>query len=203
MGNVVCTIQYGEQVVSNLSLLVVPGDRPALLGRNWMSPIQFDWSSVGAGLKVSGESGQAVRWKGLHVPLFNATLGKLPGLKVKVRMKPTTRPKFCKAASVPYAVRDELAEDLDRLVSDGVLEKVDFAEWASRIVVVRKQDRTLCVCTDFKLTVNPQLEVKQYPSPTPEDLFSKLAGGVMFTVLDLSYTYQQIELEEDSSSVWS
>ena len=198
VGGLSCTVQYGEQVVSDLSLLVVPGDRPALLGRNWMSQIQFDWLSIGAALNVSGESGQAVRWKGLHVPLFEATLGKLPGFKARVRMKPTARPKFCKAASVPYAVRDELGKELDRLVSDGVLEKVDFAEWASRIVVVRKQDRSLRVCADFKPTVNPQLEVNQYPLPTPEDLFSKLAGGVMFTVLDLSHAYQQIELEEDS-----
>ena len=103
-----------------------------------MSHIQFHWLSIGAALKVLGESGQAVRWKGLHAPLFEATLGKLPGFKARVRMKPTARPKFCKAASVPYAVRDELAKELDRLASDGVLEKVDFAEWASRIVVVRK-----------------------------------------------------------------
>ena len=196
--DLVCTVQFGEQVVNDLSLLVVPGDRPALLGRNWMSHIQFDWLSIGAALNVSGESGQAVRWKGLHVPLFEATLGKLPGFKAWVRMKTTARPKFCKAASVPYAVRDELAKELDRLVSDGVLKKVDFAEWASKIVVVRKQNRTLRVCADFKPTVNPQLEVNQYPLPTPEDLFSKLAGGVMFTVLDLSHAYQQIELEEDS-----
>ena len=94
VGDLVCTVQYGEQVVSDLSFLVVPGDRPALLGRNWMSHIQFDWLSIGAALNVSGESGQAVRWKGLHVPLFEATLGKLPGFKARVRMKPTTRPKF-------------------------------------------------------------------------------------------------------------
>ena len=58
--------------------------------------------------------------------------------------------------------------------------------------------RTLHGCADFKPTVNPQLEVNQYPLPTPEDLFSKLADGVLFTVLDLSHAYQQTELTEDS-----
>ena len=92
-------------------------------------------------------------------------------VKAKVRMKPTARSKLCKAASVHYAVCDELAKELDRLVWDGVLENIDFAEWASRIVAVRKQDRGLRVCADFKTTVNPQLEVNQYPLSTPGDFF--------------------------------
>jgi len=37
-----------------------------------------------------------------------------------------------------------------------------------------------------------------YPLPTAEDLFAKLAGGKVFTKLDLSNAYQQLELSEDS-----
>ncbi len=36
-----------------------------------------------------------------------------------------------------------------------------------------------------------------YPIPRVEDLFATLAGGKVFTKLDLSQAYQQLLLEED------
>lgn len=47
-------------------------------------------------------------------------------------------------------------------------------------------------------SINPWLEVDQYPIPKPQDLFTKLAGGKKFTKLDLPQAYQQVELDESS-----
>ena len=43
-------------------------------------------------------------------------------------------------------------------------------------------------------------EVDQHPGslPNPEDLFTSLAGGQMFTKLDLKHACQQMELDQDS-----
>ena len=46
--------------------------------------------------------------------------------------------------------------------------------------------------------MNPYLEVNQYHSPRPEELFAALNGGEKFTKLDLSEAYLQIELEDES-----
>ena len=54
------------------------------------------------------------------------------------------------------------------------------------------------ICGDYKVTVNPVLDVDHYPLPTPEDLFATLAGGNKFSTLDLSHAYQQVCLEEES-----
>ena len=48
------------------------------------------------------------------------------------------------------------------------------------------------------MTINPVLEVDQYPLPTPEDLFATVAGAKCFSKLDLSHAYQQVELEPQS-----
>ena len=40
-------VRYGEQCAS-LVLLVVAGDGPTLLGRNWLKYIQLDWKAIHA-----------------------------------------------------------------------------------------------------------------------------------------------------------
>ena len=66
------------------------------------------------------------------------------------------------------------------------------------IVPVLKPDGTVRICGDFKLTINPYLDVPEYPMPTPEELFTKLKGGELFTKLDLSHAYQQVVLDDKS-----
>ena len=54
------------------------------------------------------------------------------------------------------------------------------------------------ICGDYRVTINPALEVHQYPMPTPEDLFATLAGRPTFSKLDLTSAYQQVQLESQS-----
>ena len=51
------------------------------------------------------------------------------------------------------------------------------------------------------MTLNPVLVVDQYPLPKPEELFATLAGGKLFTKLDLTNAYQQLPLEEEAQNV--
>ncbi len=91
-------------------------------------------------------------------------------------MRPDTKPKFCKPRSVPYALREPIEKELDRLVEQGVLEKVEYSEWAAPIVPVVKPDGSVRICGDYKVTVNQYLEVEKHPLPKAEDLFVELSG---------------------------
>lgn len=46
--------------------------------------------------------------------------------------------------------------------------------------------------------MNKAAKTEIYPLALVEDLHAKLAGGVVFTKLDLSHAYQQLELSEES-----
>ncbi len=61
-----------------------------------------------------------------------------------------------------------------------------------------KQDNTICICGDFKVTVNPQVDIDSYHLPRIDDIFVRLSGRRHFNVLDLKQAYLQMELEEDS-----
>ena len=73
-----------------------------------------------------------------------------------------------------------------------------ISEWAAPVVPVPKNDGTIRLCGDYKVTINQSLEVDQYPLPRPADLLASLNGGQKFTKLDLTAAYQQILLEESS-----
>ena len=187
-------VQYEQQLPWELDLTIVRGEGPALLGRNWLKHITLNWASIGS---LSREQAlQDVLDKNKDV--FADDLGTIQPFTAKLSVSSGARPKFCRARPVPYAMRSAVEEELDRLEAQGVIEKIDHSEWAAPIVAVPKKDGQVRICGDYKVTVNPVLEVDQYPLPKPEDLFATLAGGQQFTTLDLSHAYNQLVLEEQS-----
>ena len=185
------SVGYGDQE-QRLPLLVVAGDGPSLFGRNWLEKLQVDWGNIRKVVTPLEEL--------LHdyEEVFRPELGTLKGIQAHLEVKPDAVPKFHRPRSVPYAIRDAIEQDLDRLEKMGVLEKVKYSDWAAPIVPVPKADGGIRICGDYKVTVNPQLKVDQFPLPTAEDLFATLAGGSSFTKLDLSQAYQQVTLDPES-----
>ena len=48
--------------------------------------------------------------------------------------------------------------------------------------------------------MNPVAKLDKYPIPKVEDLFVKLTGGCTFTKINLSQSYLQIPLDEESKN---
>ena len=92
-------------------------------------------------------------------------------------------------------MRIKVEEELAWLVKMEVIEPVQFANWAAPVVPISKRDKTVRLCGDFKITVNP---LDRHPIPRVEVLLASLAGGTLFTKLDLSNAYQQVKLDETS-----
>lgn len=132
------------------------------------------------------------------VAVFQSGIGTLKHIKGKITLNENAVPKFHKARPVPYAIRQKVENELDRLEAEGILSKVDWSPWATPVVPVAKKDGTVKLCGDFKVSVNPELQVEQYPLPRIEDIFATLAGGQLFSKMDLAEAYLQMEMEEDS-----
>ena len=67
-------------------------------------------------------------------------------------------------------MRPRVDRKLDRLVSAGIIRKVEHSEWATPIVPIPEKDGTVRLCGDFKVTVNPVLHVDKCPLPKIEDI---------------------------------
>ena len=197
VGEMHVDVQYSEQR-KPLTLIVVEGDGPPLLGRNWLEHLTLDWKSIGS-VSSNKETARALEeLLSSHSAVFRDELGTVQPFRAKLHVQPGARPKFCKARPIPYAIKGAIDRELDRLESAGIIQSVPYSDWAAPIVAVPKGDGRFRICGDYKVTVNPVLDIDQYPLPKAQDLFSSLAGGRKFTKLDLSQAYLQVMLEEES-----
>ena len=175
-----------------LELLVADvTDQPPIIGRDWLSKIKIDWKGV---FHIKSRTLQQVLDK--HEAVFEKGLGTLKKFKAKLHLKSGATPKFVKARPVPFALRPEVEASLQKLEQEGVLEKVIHSEWGSPIVVVPKKTGGVRICGDYKVTLNQVLDVDQHSLPKPSDLFATLAGGKVFSKLDLAQAYHQMEVVE-------
>jgi len=183
-----------ENQLYKLPLLVVNGEGPPLLGRNWLSSIQLNWNQIFT-VQTASRSLESVLDK------FNDVFGESGQLKnhsVKIHLKENATPKFCKARQPPFALRESIEQELSRLENAGIIKKVQFSDWATPVVPVRKKDNSIRLCGDYKVTVNRCVEEDRHPIPRAEDLLEKLSGGEKFTKIDFSNAYNQLTLDESS-----
>ena len=192
VGELQVIVTYRSQT-KTLTLYIVPGNGPTLLGREWLQHIRLDWKAIAS---VTKDPLQQLLDK--HVALFDDTLGTMKDYTATLTVKDSVRPKFHRPRPVPFAVREAVCKELDRLEKLGILEKVEHSQWAAPIMPAPKSDGQFRICGDYKSTINDALEVDQYPLPKPHDLFTALTGGEKFTVLVLSQAYQQMMLAEES-----
>ena len=83
-------------------------------------------------------------------------------------------------------MRQKVEDELNQLVEEGTLEPVVYSNWAAPLEADQK---SIHVCGDFWMTVNPVSILNHYPIPV-EDLFVMLEREKTFTKLDVSQVYQ-------------
>ena len=81
---------------------------------------------------------------------------------------------------MPYALKQKEEAELDRLEQQGIIKKVECSNWAAPIVVVPKTDKSIRICGDYKVSINPYVRTDGYPLPTVQVLFSSVSNGVDF-----------------------
>ena len=91
---------------------------------------------------------------------------------------------------VPFAVRDEIARNLQEMQDANVIQP-SISPWASPVVLVRKKDGTLRFCVDYR-GLNSVTKLDQFPLPHIDDLLDQLGKSHYFTTLDLVSGYWQM-----------
>jgi len=168
LGEVEMEMAIGDQH-GKILVRITKADSPSILGRDAMLIFTLPWKSV---KKVHAKTEKD--WFAKYPELFDTTsVGKVKGVQVQLHVCDES-PVYKKARPVPFAIREKYLEALDKLEAEGIIEKVDHAQWASPTVPVLKPDGSLRICADYSGTVNLHSECEQYPLPTLEELLHKL-----------------------------
>ena len=88
-GTLNVTVKYGNQT-KKLMLVVVKGNGPSLLGRNWLKHIQLDWHNIFTIRTVKLKPLNSLLQH--HETLFSKELGKIQPFTASLHIKPYATP---------------------------------------------------------------------------------------------------------------
>ena len=131
-------------------------------------------------------------------PATGPALGDLG--EAKLTLRPGARPRVLPCRRIPFALQDEVRQQVDQLVERGVLVKVEEpTEWVSQMAVTRKEsDGSLRICIDPQ-PLNEALMREHFKMPTLDDVLPQLYNAKVFTKLDVKEAFWHVRLDEESS----
>lgn len=62
------------------------------------------------------------------------------------------------------------------------------------VVTVVERNGTICLCRNYKITVNQEAESEIYPLPRIGEIMATLGNEKIFSKIDLAASYQQVFL---------
>ena len=119
-----CYVQvvYEQQKHQRMPLYVVQGDGPSLFGRQWMEKIRLDWSNIHKiqqGKEMVNQKPGTTKLLEDYKVLFDGELGKVEKVQAQLRIKKGAEAAFFKPRPVPYALKDGITKELERLERSG------------------------------------------------------------------------------------
>ncbi|KRX54109.1 Uncharacterized protein T09_7795, partial [Trichinella sp. T9] len=193
MGSCVVNVDYSS-IHTRLRIFVAKGNCPNLLGLEWFKPLGIRIEGIN---HISSSPVESVLRK--YKAVFTPDLGCYAGEPVSLDLDPSVPPIRMKARKVPFALKEKIDMELDKLVKQKVLEPVSHPVWATPIVTPMKPDGSVRICGDYKCTINKALLKHAYPVPAVSHLLASLAGGKVFAKLDLAQAYQQLVVDKKTA----
>jgi hypothetical protein len=214
-GKVLISLKARERVFA-LDLIVIETSKNfmPLLGREWLNFLCPHWREA---FKVNAMRENA-EWedrklneyrdkmmreiKSDYGELFDNDLSKpIKDIEVDIRMKPDVKGFVHKPYTVPHSIREKVEAEIDNTEKGNIIRRVEYVEWASPMVAVKKPNGDVRLCLDGSKTINPFIETNHYPIPLIDDLLANKSNANWFSVLDLKGAYTQLCVSEDSQQM--
>ncbi|XP_065182117.1 uncharacterized protein K02A2.6-like [Sycon ciliatum] len=131
------------------------------------------------------------------------TLRPMDGQPMHIQLAPDAQPfKLNNARWLPYAYRDQVKLQLDKMVADGIIAPVsEPTEWCHPIVIAEKKGTAEVRMTVDFTKLNKQVARPAHPMRAPRDVVSNLGNAQYFIKLDARHGYWQVPLDEESRSL--
>ena len=87
-------------------------------------------------------------------------------------------------------------KELEKMLAARIIAPTRHSTWCSNLVVVRKKNRSLRICIDFR-NLNTACQKNNYPLPNMETLLQRVTGSSMMSMLDGFSGYNQVVIQEE------
>lgn len=137
-----------------------------------------------------------------HNKVFSG-MGKLKNFQLKLHIDESITPVQQPVRRLPYHTRQTVSDEIDRLVKNDCIEKVNGpTSWINPIVVVPKANGKIRLCIDMR-RANEAIIRERHQIPKLDEILPELNDAKYFCKLDLREGYHQIELDESSRHITS
>lgn len=168
-----------------------------IFGRSWIRLINLNLANIN--IIKSNIDTKLNSLLAEYSKVFDETLGCVPNYKVHLSLQEGATPIFIKPRGIPYALKEKVDTEIDRLCQQGVITKIDNSEWGTPVVPIVKPNGSIRLCADYKVTLNKIIKDVQHPIPIIEDILVEMNGGEIFCTLDVSQAYLHMMMEEGSA----
>ena len=191
-GKVIARIEKGQNKSYPVQFFVVPAKSVPIIGLNTCEKLQL----IKRCFLINGMDPQL---SDKHESLFD-DIDCLQG-KYKIKIDPNVTPVIHLPRRVPFALRPKLKAELQRMLEMGVISKVETpTSWVNSMVCVEKGNGDIRVCIDPH-DLNRAIVRDHVQLPTAEEIMSEMTGAKIFSTLDASAGYWQIQVDDESSEL--
>lgn len=188
-------------------MYVVPSKYPAVMGRAWIRHLYVNLNDLDSDSSSIDRISPVLSVDDIQTLLrpfsnmFESKVGCIPNITCSLKLRENSKPVFIRERVIPYALRNQVDQELDNLEREGIITKVNLSDWGSPLVVVPKPDGKIRLCVDYKAGVNPQLVSGHYPIKRIEEILHSLRDSTHFCTLDLYKAYLHVKVDEESKAI--
>ena len=132
-----------------------------------------------------------------HKPVFgDLPVGPTPnrGFEHIIKLEEGTQAVITTPYRHPKRYKDEIESTIKELLKLGYI-KPSSSLVASLVVLVKKKDGTLSMCSDYR-ALNKKTIKNRYPIPRIDELMDELQGAKYFSKIDLRLGYHQVRVRK-------
>lgn len=137
LGKVILEVQFNNKCES-IEIYVIKSHCAPLLGRNFMKKFRVDFTinkiTMSNDIKLLLQKFPKV---------FSRMLGSFTKRRIKLNLVEVVPPHYFPPRPLPFSLKEKVENELNRLVSLGILKPVDFSDWATTAVPVLKVLKTI------------------------------------------------------------
>jgi len=131
LGYITVKVRVG-QLVRKLNIYITEEEKGPLLGRKWLLQLQKNKSIQNFTSQLQSlhsikimENTQLQALLRKYARLSDPSMAKITNIQARLNLKEKANPVFLKSRPVPFRVRTQVEEEIERLTQAGILEKVD------------------------------------------------------------------------------